>query len=29
VMGAGVIYGMSLLAAGRMRLNPKRLEGQR
>jgi zinc/manganese transport system permease protein len=29
VMGAGVIYGMSLLAAGRMRLKPKRLEGQR
>jgi hypothetical protein len=24
-----VIYGMSLLAAGRMRLKPKRLEGQR
>ena len=29
VMGAGVIYGMSLLAVGRMRLKPKRLEGQR
>lgn len=29
VMGAGMIYGMSLLAAGRMRLKPKRLEGQR
>jgi zinc/manganese transport system permease protein len=29
VMGAGVIYGMSLLAAGRTRLKPKRLRGQR
>jgi zinc/manganese transport system permease protein len=29
VMGAGVIYGMSLLAAGRTRLKPKTLRGQR
>ena len=29
VIGAGVIYGMSLLAAGRMRRKPKRLRGQR
>jgi zinc/manganese transport system permease protein len=29
VMGAGVIYGISLLAAGRTRLKPKRLRGQR
>jgi len=28
VMGAGVIYGMSLLAAGRMRLTPTKLEGR-
>ena len=27
VMGGGAIYGMSLLAAGRMQLKPKRLEG--
>jgi zinc/manganese transport system permease protein len=27
VMGAGVIYGMSLLAAGRMRLRPKSPRG--
>jgi zinc/manganese transport system permease protein len=29
VMGAGVIYGMSLLAAGRMRLKPTSLEGRK
>jgi zinc/manganese transport system permease protein len=27
VMGGGAIYGMSLLAAGRMQVKPKRLEG--
>jgi zinc/manganese transport system permease protein len=27
VMGAGVIYGISLLAAGRMRLEPKSSRG--
>jgi zinc/manganese transport system permease protein len=29
VMGAGLIYGISLLAAGSMRLEPKILEEQR
>jgi zinc/manganese transport system permease protein len=29
VIGAGMIYGMSLLAAGRLRLKPKSLRGQR
>jgi zinc/manganese transport system permease protein len=29
VMGGGAIYGMSLLAAGRMQLKPKKLEGLR
>jgi zinc/manganese transport system permease protein len=29
VIGAGVIYGMSLLAAGRTRFKPKSLRGQR
>jgi hypothetical protein len=28
VMGAGVIYGMSLLAAGQIRLKPRSLGGQ-
>jgi zinc/manganese transport system permease protein len=28
VMGSGMIYGMSLLAAGRMRLKPTKLEGR-
>jgi hypothetical protein len=28
VVNAGVIYGLSLLAAGRMRLQPNRLEGK-
>jgi len=28
VVGAGVLYGMSLLAAGRVLLRPKRLEGR-
>ena len=28
VMGSGMIYGMSLLAAGRIRLKPTKLEGR-